>query len=215
MTNISRQRTDDIPLDDHSSIVYCKDFLSPDHAAELLSFCLNELPWIQSTIKMFGKPVTIPRLNAWFGSEPYSYSGTRFTALPLPKPLEALKLSVEKIANESFNSVLANKYRDGHDCMGWHSDDERSLGEKPQIASVSLGADRRFLLRKKKDHADKRELLLAHGSLLLMCGECQTQWQHSLPRMRRVQDSRINLTFRFSTPKPGSLTNISRRVKQN
>ncbi len=187
-----------ITLDEHSSLMYWENFLSPDAATDLQHFCSAELPWLQSTIKMFGKPVTIPRQNAWFGSEPYSYSGTRFAAQPMPLPIETLRQAVEQVTLETFNSVLANRYRDGHDCMGWHSDDERSLGNRPQIASVSLGEGRRFLLRNKNDHRQKRELLLAHGSLLMMRGACQSQWQHSLPKMRRVKKQRINLTFRRS-----------------
>ena len=112
--------------------------------------------------------------------------------------LSELKDELEQVVQFRFNSVLINLYRDGNDAMGWHSDDERSLGDCPQIASLSLGVPRRFVLRKKSEHSIKKEVLLDHGSLLLMHGNCQSEWQHSLPRMRRVKKARINLTFRYS-----------------
>lgn len=165
-----------------------------------MRFCTGELDWVQSEISIFGKRVLIPRLNAWLGDEPYTYSGTRFEARSIPLPLVDVKSRIETVCNQHFNSLLANLYRDGNDCMGWHSDDERSLGKYPQIASLSLGAPRRFVLRKKNEHSTKHEELLEHGSLLLMLGNCQSEWQHSLPRMRRVSQARVNLTFRYSEP---------------
>jgi alkylated DNA repair dioxygenase AlkB len=107
---------------------------------------------------------------------------------------------VEAACRTSFNSVLANLYRDGNDAMGWHSDDEPELGARPVIASLSLGAERRFLFRpKRRDDKGARtasELRLAHGSLLRMAGDTQAIYQHALPRMARVTAPRINLTFR-------------------
>ena len=127
---------------------------------------------------------------------PYTYSGIRFEAVPWTTELAELKAQVEQVSGLEFNSVLINWYRDGQDSMGWHSDDEKSLGEAPQIASVSLGASRRFVLRKKSDHTNKKELLLTDGSLFLMLGETQKLWQHALPKTRKSVGDRINLTFR-------------------
>ena len=104
---------------------------------------------------------------------------------------------VESRLNCRFNSVLANLYRNGADSMGWHSDDEPELGEEPIIASVSLGAVRRFLLRQRKNKdMPAREIALAHGSLLWMSGPTQSNWQHRVPKSAGLLEARINLTFR-------------------
>jgi alkylated DNA repair dioxygenase AlkB len=100
------------------------------------------------------------------------------------------------VAGVTFNSVLLNFYRNGRDAMGWHSDDEPELGMNPVIASVNLGATRRFMLRYKTDHQFKYELELQHGSLLIMRGALQHFWQHQVPKTNRPLPSRINLTFR-------------------
>jgi alkylated DNA repair dioxygenase AlkB len=147
---------------------------------------------------MFGKRVPIPRLNAWYGELPYRYSGTTFEASLPPAPLQTLQAQINRDTGWQLNSVLANLYRNGLDHMGWHSDDEQSLGSTPQIASLSLGAQRRFVLRNKKDRSNKHQLNLHHGSLLLMLGRCQRDWQHHLPKSTRLALPRINLTFRES-----------------
>jgi alkylated DNA repair dioxygenase AlkB len=111
--------------------------------------------------------------------------------------MRELRTRLEKASGGSFNSVLLNLYRDGVDSMGWHSDDEPELGERPVIASVSLGATRRFRLR-HKTRADLEPVVvdLEHGSLLIMKGETQRFWKHQLPKSRRVSEPRLNLTFR-------------------
>jgi alkylated DNA repair dioxygenase AlkB len=108
---------------------------------------------------------------------------------------------LEAACGAPFNSVLINRYRTGGDYMGWHSDDEPELGPAPVIASLSLGAERRFLLRLKADHAKKLEWRLAPGDLLVMRGECQRLAQHALPKMAGVAGERINLTFRWVNPR--------------
>ncbi|HBK45083.1 MAG TPA: alpha-ketoglutarate-dependent dioxygenase AlkB, partial [Xanthomonadaceae bacterium] len=95
-----------------------------------------------------------------------------------------------------FNSVLANRYRDGRDAMGWHSDDEPELGPQPLIASLSLGAARRFAFRHRSDPALRLALTLGHGDLLLMAGATQSHYRHALPRTARPVGERVNLTFR-------------------
>jgi len=171
-------------------------FAAPHHTL-LLEKWIDEMLWEQSSITMFGKQVKIPRLNAWYGDKPYAYSGTQFEARPMPAELAMLKGKVEKTSGLAFNSVLANWYRNGGDCMGWHSDDEASLGEDPQIASVSLGDTRRFVLRQKSNKSNKHVIELQHGSLMLMLGGTQSLWQHALPRTKKSHDSRLNLTFRY------------------
>ena len=107
---------------------------------------------------------------------------------------------MQREAGAPFNSVLANLYRDGRDAMGWHSDDEPELGSAPVIASVSLGATRRFVLKHRRDAARKLVLELAPGSLLVMAGDTQRNYRHALPRTARPVGERINLTFRCLRP---------------
>lgn len=193
MTNI---KAVEINLNKTALLRYYSGFIPSKECTDLQQRWTDELHWVQSKIKLFGKQRAIPRLNAWYGEKPYSYSGVNFTAKAWTPELLDIKQRIEALTQSQFNSVLANCYRDGQDCMGWHSDDEKSLGENPLIASVSLGATRRFLIRNKSNKTDKHELTLEHGSLLLMLGTTQTDWQHSIPRTKKCQDERINLTFR-------------------
>ncbi|HEX8777628.1 MAG TPA: alpha-ketoglutarate-dependent dioxygenase AlkB, partial [Rhodanobacter sp.] len=133
----------------------------------------------------------------------YTYSRTRFEPRPWPTALAAVRARVEQDCGARFNSVLANLYRDGRDSMGWHSDDEPELGARPLIASLSLGAERRFRFRRRRSRGepvrpgDTVELVLPHGSLLRMAGDTQRLYRHDLPRMRGITAPRINLTFRW------------------
>lgn len=138
-----------------------------------------------------------PRLEAWYGDAgaSYSYSGLAHEPLPWTPELQRLRERVEVAAGTTFNSVLANLYRDGNDSNGWHADDESELGEQPVIASLSLGAARRFLLRHRAS-VERVEVVLEAGSLLLMRGKTQQCWKHSVPKQRTVHAPRINLTFR-------------------
>ncbi|MEE7548877.1 alpha-ketoglutarate-dependent dioxygenase AlkB, partial [Xanthomonas sp. Kuri4-1] len=113
-----------------------------------------------------------------------------------PAALAALRAPLQAATGVAFNSVLANRYRDGRDAMGWHSDDEKELGPRPVIASLSLGAPRRFALRHRHDPALRQVLTLGHGDLLLMEGDTQRNYRHALPRTARPVGERLNLTFR-------------------
>jgi alkylated DNA repair dioxygenase AlkB len=196
MLTKTHQCAEVIELDAHSRLHYIQSYIDTSAADTLFEYCLQKLAWQQSQIQLFGKRVAIPRLNAWYGDAGYSYSGTSFEATTWPQSIERIKAGIEQTFEMPLNSVLANLYRTGADSMGWHSDDEKSLGVAPQIASLSLGASRRFVLRDKQNHRRKHELLLPHGSLLLMLGDVQARWQHSLPKTTKVNSPRINLTFR-------------------
>lgn len=140
-----------------------------------------------------------PRRCAWYGDAGarYGYSGLALEPLAWTPALARLRAALRATLGIRFNSVLANLYRDGHDRMGWHADDEAALGPAPVIASVSLGATRRFVLR-HRTRADlpMGELHLEHGSLLVMAGSTQRCWKHALPAAARVAGARVNLTFR-------------------
>jgi alkylated DNA repair dioxygenase AlkB len=162
---------------------------------------MEEVPLAQESIVLFGRPVLQPRLSAWVGDAPYTYSGKTFAPLPWTPALAALRARVEADAGHRMNSVLLNLYRDGRDSMGFHADDEPELGPRPIIASVSFGATRRFLLRPKRREAEQRhELALTHGSLLVMLGATQQNWVHGVPKTTRVSEARLNLTFRRILP---------------
>jgi alkylated DNA repair dioxygenase AlkB len=115
---------------------------------------------------------------------------------PITQTLHHIKLQIEKVCDAQFTTVLLNLYRDGLDSNGWHSDDEKELGNQPVIASVSLGIERTFQLRHKKNKKLRHNLLLEHGSLLLMRGTTQENWQHQIPKSKKITAERINLTFR-------------------
>lgn len=171
---------------------------------ELKNNLRAQLQWQQSVIQIYGKSVAIPRLNAWYADSDcnYAYSGHTLQRHDWTPLLLELKHKIEATVGQTFNSVLANCYRDGSDGVGWHSDDESELGENPVIASLSLGVTRRFLLKPKRSSgvdqniSETKELALTDGSLLLMAGTTQHYWQHSIPKERRVDTARINLTFR-------------------
>ncbi|WP_119717253.1 alpha-ketoglutarate-dependent dioxygenase AlkB family protein [Cognatilysobacter tabacisoli] len=178
-------------------------WLVADEADALFAALLAGVPWDVHRIRMFGRTVDSPRLSCWIGDPEatYRYSGTRFEPRPWLPVLQRLR---ERLATElgaPFNSVLANLYRDGRDAMGWHSDDEAELGSAPVIASVSLGAERRFLLKRRDAPAVRAGLALGHGSLLVMAGDTQQHYRHALPRTARPVGPRINLTFRSIAPR--------------
>jgi alkylated DNA repair dioxygenase AlkB len=181
-----------------ADLLHDADFLAPRDAAAAFAALRHAIAWETHVIRLFGKPVDSPRRSAWIGDPgaAYRYSGTRFEPQPWPPALAALRDRVATAANAPFNSVLANLYRDGRDYMGWHSDDERDLGPRPVIASLSLGAVRRFRLKHRGDPRLALDLDLAPGSLLLMRGDTQRHYRHALPKTAKPVGERINLTFR-------------------
>lgn len=184
---------------DGADLALWADWLPPTEADTLLANLRGTVPWETHVIRMFGREVASPRLSCWIGDPgaSYVYSRTRFEPHPWPPALAALRARLEQACGATFNSVLANLYRDGNDAMGWHSDDEKELGPAPVIASLSLGAPRRFVFRPKAMRGPATlERALPHGSLLRMAGQTQRLYQHALPRMARVEAPRINLTFR-------------------
>jgi alkylated DNA repair dioxygenase AlkB len=174
-------------------------WLEPAEADGLFRELRERVPWAQGTLTLFGRAAVEPRLTAWFGDGDYTYSGRTMTASPWPPSLSALRARVELAAEAPMNAALLNLYRDGRDSMGLHSDDEPELGAEPVIASVSLGATRRFILepRRKADRdAGTHEVALHHGSLLVMAGPCQRHYRHRVPKEPACVAERINLTFR-------------------
>ena len=147
---------------------------------------------------LFGKRIPSPRLVAWAGELPYRYSGQTLEPTPFEGALAELRARVEAATGEPFNHALCNLYRSEQDSMGFHSDAERELGPDPVIASVSLGASRRFVIvpKRRGPGLEPRTLVLSDGALLVMRGRCQAEFRHGVPRERRAVDPRINVTFR-------------------
>lgn len=181
-----------------------RGWLAPAEAGALHARLLREVPWEVHRVRLFGRELPSPRLSCWIGDAGavYRYSGSRFEPHPWLPELAALRDRLQAELGRPFNSVLANRYRGGADAMGWHSDDEPELGPEPVIASLSLGATRRFLLRHRRDPALRLALDLEPGSLLLMEGPTQRHWRHALPRTARPVGERINLTFRHVLRRP-------------
>ena len=182
-----------------ASIALVEDFLSLQAADRLYQALLALPDWQQHHITLYGRRLAEPRLGLWYSDSDviYRYSGRNCLPCAWPPPLQSVRKLLQDRLQHPFNGVLGNLYRDGNDSMGWHSDDEHSLGAQPLIASLSLGAGRDFLLRRKDDHGRKLRFHLQQGSLLLMAGSTQQFWQHALPRRKKVTQARINLTFRY------------------
>ncbi|CAJ1055981.1 alpha-ketoglutarate-dependent dioxygenase alkB homolog 3 [Xyrichtys novacula] len=161
-------------------------FLPSEEADWMFSKLLAELPWSQKTNYRQGEAYDEPRLTCWYGELPYTYARSTMAPNTQWHPLLfTLREAIERVSGCNFNSLLCNLYRDGHDSIGWHSDDEASLGDKPIIASLSLGDTRVFSLRKQPPpeengdytYVERIRVPLGHGTLLLMSGATQDDWQ--------------------------------------
>lgn len=172
-------------------------WLSAKATAKLAGW-LNQCDWQKPSIQLYGRAVPIPRQQIWMGDAHcgYRYSGVWFEPEPWAAPIQFLANQLSQQLNQPFNSVLLNRYANGTEYMGWHQDDEPELGPQPVIASVSIGATRRFDLRHKASGMTL-QIPLADGDLLVMAGACQHAWQHALPKQLKVVDVRFNLTFRY------------------
>ncbi len=178
---------------------YYEQFLDPIQSSKLFKELESELHWQQDQIKMFGKSYQVPRLQAWYADpgKSYSYSGISLKIRDWHSSLEKLRLLIEEKSGYTFNSVLANLYRNGMDSNGWHADNEKELGKNPIIASISLGTERYFHIKHRTKKEKKHKLLLKNGSLLIMHGAMQHHWLHQIAKTKKNIGPRINLTFRY------------------
>ena len=161
----------------------------------------KNIDWNHDKIKMYGKEIYLPRFSAWYGDsdKPYTYSGLTLQPKKWNKGLLYIKQAISKVSGVNFNSVLMNWYRDGEDYLNWHTDAEKELGINPIIGSVNFGEERDFIIR-LNDKSSKITIPLKHGTFLLMSGELQHFWQHSVPKRKKIKGSRFNLTFRVINP---------------
>ena len=173
-----------------------EDFLDPDAARRWMTRLCTAIPWRQEHITLFGSTHPLPRLTCWIGDPGCTYTYSGLTQHPQPWGILApLRQQISARVGTHFTAALANRYRSGSDTVSWHADDEPELGVNPTIASLSLGATRRFVLKHRTREA-RLALELPPGSLLVMSGTTQQHWLHSLPRTRKPVGERINLTFR-------------------
>ena len=181
-----------------ADLKYYPNFIAASEAAILMQALHQSLEWRQEQITLYGKTFDVPRLQAWYGDKSacYQYSNLSLRPLPWNSVLLALKQKCENASNSHFNSVLANLYRHGQDGMGRHADNEPELGQQPVIASLSFGEERNldFYHNVTKN---KVRLPLHNGSLLVMSGDTQKYWQHSVAKTKKTLAQRINLTFRY------------------
>ena len=175
------------------------EFYSEALANQYFQVLYRSINWSSEKIRLFGKVHNVPRLSAFYGDGgiSYCYSGIHADAMAWIPELAKIREDVERAIGQRFNSVLANLYRDGNDSNGWHADDEKSLGVRPVIASLSLGAARDFQIKHRRLDEHRYSLSLTNGSLLLMAGDMQTNWLHQIPKRKSLSLPRINLTFRF------------------
>lgn len=184
-------------LPSDGTVNYFGRVLSPEKANNYYETLLKTVIWKNDEAIILGKHIITKRKVAWYGNNEYAYtySNTTKQALPWTKELLELKTLAEEKTGTEFNSCLLNLYHNGNEGMAWHSDNEKSLGKNTTIASVSLGAERKFAFKHKKSK-QIISLVLEHGSLLVMKDATQTNWLHRLPPTKKINRPRINLTFR-------------------
>jgi alkylated DNA repair dioxygenase AlkB len=184
-------------LPNDGTVNYYGKILNSKEANQNFDLLMKNILWQNDEVIIFGKRIITKRKAAWYGDSDYlyTYSNSTKQALPWTEELSWLRQIVEELVGAKFNSCLLNLYHDGKEGMGWHSDDEKSLGKNNTIASLSLGAERKFLF-KHKQTKQIVSLVLENGSLLVMKEATQSNWLHSLPKSKNIIHSRINLTFR-------------------
>ena len=180
-----------------ADVVVHRRSVSVKETPAILHQLISEVRWRSDVIRLFGRDVPIPRLTAWYGDQGrvYTYSGIRLEPLTWTPLLADLRDRAGAAAGTSFNSVLANLYRNGSDSVGWHADDEPELGIDPVIASLSFGATRSLQMR-RRDGTHRAVVDLRDGDLMVMQGLAQALWMHRVPKVSREVGPRVSLTFR-------------------
>jgi alkylated DNA repair dioxygenase AlkB len=195
--NLFNQHTISNLIHKDGTVNYYPNMLTDDEASRYFDLLLQKIVWENDEIIIFGKHIVMKRKVAWYGDSDYLYTYSNITkqALAWTKELLELKEIVEKLTETKFNSCLLNLYHNGNEGIGWHSDNEESIEPNSIIASLSLGAQRKFSF-KHKQTKQTISLVLEHGSLLIMKDATQTYWLHNLPKSKNISGPRINLTFR-------------------
>lgn len=196
MNQLNLLEPEPLPQSETTPWILIDSFLPFFEACKLLNYS-KKLDWKQNTIRMFGKPIQLPRLEAIYGQGNYTYSGVMLEANPWIPALAMLRKDIEAVAQCKFAIAIGNYYRDGRDHIGYHSDDSPEMGDPSAvtIASLSLGATRKFQLRNNETRA-VHTFELQHGSLLIMLPGCQKNYKHRLCKAKDCIEERINWTFR-------------------
>jgi alkylated DNA repair dioxygenase AlkB len=178
-------------------VLYHENVISDEQIKLLYEELLNEINWENERVVMFGKEIITKRKVAFYSDESivYTYAGKTKIGLPWKDPLIILKNIVESLTKQTYNACLLNLYHNGDEAMGWHSDNEKEIIANSTIASLSIGASRKFSF-KHKVTKETISIQLENGSLLEMKGTIQSHWLHALPKSKKITESRINLTFR-------------------
>jgi alkylated DNA repair dioxygenase AlkB len=193
--NSPHQNNNILPKD--GNVVYYGKVMLTDIANDYFNILLQKIEWKNDEAMIMGKHIITKRKVAWYGDETYNYTYSKITKQALlwtPELLQLKQLS-EQLTNSTYNSCLLNLYHNGSEGMAWHSDGEKALKEDGAIASLSFGAERKFAFKHKKS-AEVVDIILQHGSLLLMKDNTQKNWLHRLPPTKKIHTPRINLTFR-------------------
>ena len=196
-SNAGCEDRSEIDIPDAEVFLY-PSLLSNQEADKLFDILKTSIIWEKHKIKLYGEVHDVPRLTAWYGdpNKSYEYSGIKLKTRLWNAGLLKIREKIETISKTIFNSVLLNLYRSGSDSVLWHSDDEPELGKNPVIGSLSLGEAREFQMKHKYNRDLKQNILLQHGSFLLMKGKTQHNWLHQIPKKKNLKGERINLTFR-------------------
>ncbi|WP_326984802.1 alpha-ketoglutarate-dependent dioxygenase AlkB [Chryseobacterium sp. MYb264] len=184
-------------LPNDGTVHYYGKVFSKEKSDFYYNYLFNQIPWENDEAIIFGKLILTKRKVAWFGEKPFEYTyskRTKYAKFWTPELLE-LKQKCEEVTGETYNSCLLNLYHDGSEGMAYHSDGEKDLKKHGAIASLTFGAERKFLF-KHKITKEKIEIFLENGSLLVMKGVTQDHWLHRLPPTTKVKTPRVNLTFR-------------------
>lgn len=186
----------DNPIEQHA-LTLTRGFYDAAQAWALMQALREEMHWHADSYEAFGRRFELPRLQAWVSGEgiQYRYVDNLLPVQPWNARLLQVKEDIETAVDRRFNAVLLTYYRNGNDSVGWHADDEHELGEAPVIASLSLGASRRFSYRSTHS-GEEHELILGNGDLLLMQAGFQENFEHRVPPEADVEGPRINLTYR-------------------
>ena len=196
-SNAGCEDCSEIDIPDAEVFLY-PSLLSNQEADQLFDSLKTSIIWEKHKIKLYGRVHDVPRLTAWYGdpNKSYEYSGIKLKTRLWNSALLKIREKIETISKTKYNSVLLNLYRSGSDSVLWHSDDEPELGKNPVIGSLSLGEAREFQMKHKYNRDLKQNILLQHGSFLLMKGKTQHNWLHQIPKRKNLKGERINLTFR-------------------
>ncbi len=183
----------DIDLGEGLHVAVIERWLDSTTADHLFG-ALSALPFERRKLHIYGREVEEPRETYACGAA-YTYSGLRHPAREVPIAAQRVIDRATREVGESFNQALVTSYKDGGDAISWHSDNEAELGHGPVIASVSLGATRRFRMRARWTTRPPVEIALTDGMLLVMGAGVQFQWQHEIPPQAGA-GRRISITLR-------------------